>query len=305
VNPPVPDSDDHLREHPLDSEQVFKGKLLDVRRDHVRLPDGSTATREYIKHSGAVLVVPILDDGSLVVERQYRYPLSRVMLEFPAGKIDPGESTLTCAVRELAEETGYRAAEWAHAGVLHNAIAYSDEGIHIFFARGLSRGEQKLDDGEFLELVTHTVEDLDRMAVSGELTDAKTLIGLLLLRRSRYGAGLTVRDALLATSLLVAGNSVVFTHLPVTADRSISVFMLAYMDSTDGSLSSADIEDVVVTEYVRERGAIDKRLDEQIVSGNIEKVGDRYRITDQGRGLMRLYRAIAALYGVDPTNLSP
>jgi len=137
------------------------------------------------------------------------------------------------------------------------------------------------------------------------MTGAVTLIGLLLLRRSRYGAGLTVRDALLATSLLVAGNSVVFTHLPVTADRSISVFMLAYMDSTDGSLSSADIEDVVVTEYVRERGAIDKRLDEQIVSGNIEKVGDRYRITDQGRGLMRLYRAIAALYGVDPTNLSP
>ncbi|WP_235835030.1 NUDIX domain-containing protein [Piscinibacter terrae] len=187
MNPPIPDGDDHLREDPLGSEQVFKGKLLDVRRDSVRLPDGSTATREYIKHSGAVLVVPILDDGSLVVERQYRYPLSKVMLEFPAGKIDPGESTLTCAVRELAEETGYTAAEWARAGLLNNAIAYSNEGIEIWFARGLTRGEQVLDAGEFLDVHTATFDELMAMSQRGEITDAKTLIALLWLQNWQSG----------------------------------------------------------------------------------------------------------------------
>jgi ADP-ribose pyrophosphatase len=187
VNPPIPDGDEHLREHPLDSEQVFKGKLLDVRRDSVRLPDGSTATREYIKHSGAVLVVPILDDGSLVVERQYRYPLAKVMLEFPAGKIDPGESTLTCAVRELSEETGYTAAEWARAGLLNNAIAYSNEGIEIWFARGLTRGAQELDAGEFLDVHTATFDELMAMSQRGGITDAKTLIALLWLQNWQSG----------------------------------------------------------------------------------------------------------------------
>jgi len=130
----------------------------------------------------------LLDDGRLLMERQYRYPMARVMLEFPAGKLDAGEDPRVCGQRELLEETGYSAVEWAHAGVLHNAIAYSDEGIHIYFARGLTRGEQKLDEGEFLELVTHTVDDLDRMAASGELTDAKTLVGLLWLQRWQQGA---------------------------------------------------------------------------------------------------------------------
>lgn len=187
MNPPASDNDDHLREHPLGSEQVFRGKLLDVRRDTVRLPDGSTATREYIKHSGAVMVVPILDDGSLLVERQYRYPLSKVMLEFPAGKIDSGESTLSCAMRELAEETGYTAAEWARAGLLNNAIAYSTEGIEIWFARGLTRGRQVLDDGEFLDVHTATVDELMAMAQCGEITDAKTLIALLWLQNVQSG----------------------------------------------------------------------------------------------------------------------
>jgi len=118
-------SDAHLREDTIDSEQVFRGRLLEVRRDRVRLPDGSEATREFIVHPGAVMVVPLLDDGRLVMERQYRYPLTRVMLEFPAGKLEFGEDPLACAVRELREETGYGAAEWAYAGVLHNAIAYS------------------------------------------------------------------------------------------------------------------------------------------------------------------------------------
>lgn len=181
-------AEDHLVERLLDSEQVFQGHFLDVRRDRVALPDGGIATREYIRHPGAVMVVPLLEDGRLLMERQYRHPMRRVMLEFPAGKLDAGEDPLACGRRELLEETGYSAAEWAYAGVLHNAIAYSDEGIHIFFARGLTRGSQQLDEGEFLELVTHSVDDLDRLAAAGELTDAKTLIGLLWLQRWRQGA---------------------------------------------------------------------------------------------------------------------
>lgn len=180
--------DDHLVERPLDSQQVYRGHFLDVRRDQVSLPDGRTAHREYIRHPGAVMVVPLLDDGGLVMERQFRYPMARVMLEFPAGKLDAGEDPRVCGQRELLEETGYRAAEWAYAGVLHNAIAYSDEGIHIFFARGLSRGAQQLDEGEFLEVVTRTPQQLDQLAAAGELTDAKTLIGLLWLQRWQQGA---------------------------------------------------------------------------------------------------------------------
>jgi ADP-ribose pyrophosphatase len=181
-------TDEHLVERLLEAGQVYRGHFLDVRRDRVALPDGGTAHREYIRHPGAVMVVPLLDDGRLLLERQYRHPMGRVMLEFPAGKLDAGEPPLACGRRELLEETGYSAAEWAHAGVLHNAIAYSDEGIHIFFARGLTRGEQKLDAGEFLELVTHTAAELDQFAVRGELTDAKTLIGLLWLQRWQQGA---------------------------------------------------------------------------------------------------------------------
>lgn len=182
------EADDHLVELPLDSTQVYRGHFLDVRRDRVALPDGGTAHREYIRHPGAVMVVPLLDGERLLMERQYRYPMGRVMLEFPAGKLDAGEDPLACGRRELLEETGYDAAEWAYAGVLHNAIAYSDEGIHIYFARGLTKGQQKLDEGEFLELVTHTVAELDALAARGELTDAKTLIGLLWLQRWRQGA---------------------------------------------------------------------------------------------------------------------
>jgi ADP-ribose pyrophosphatase YjhB (NUDIX family) len=118
---------EHLRESEVEGRQAWRGTFLDVRRDRVALPDGSGAYREYIVHPGAVMIVAILDDGRLVVERQWRYPLHRAMLEFPAGKIEVGEPPLQCAARELEEETGYRAAEWAHAGVLHNAIAYSNE----------------------------------------------------------------------------------------------------------------------------------------------------------------------------------
>ena len=180
-------ADAHLRESPVHSEQVYLGHFLDVRRDQVRLPDGSIAQREYIVHPGAVMVVPMLDDGRLVVERQWRHPMGRVMLEFPAGKIDAGEEPFSCAVRELAEETGYRAAEWARAGVLHNAIAYSNEGIEVWFARGLSLGERHLDAGEFLDVAVMSLDQLDVLAHRGELTDAKTLIGMLWLQNWRSG----------------------------------------------------------------------------------------------------------------------
>ncbi len=180
-------SDEHLREERVSSQQVYRGHFLDVRRDQVRLPDGSVAGREYIVHPGAVMIVPLLDDGRLVVERQFRYPMGRVMLEFPAGKLDAGEPPLHCAVRELAEETGYRAREWARAGILHNAIAYSNEGIEVWFARGLELGVRTLDAGEFLDVETTTAEALDDLAQRGELTDAKTLIGLLWLQNWRSG----------------------------------------------------------------------------------------------------------------------
>jgi ADP-ribose pyrophosphatase len=183
----VSDEDAHLREVTVTGEQVWKGRFLDVRRDTVALPNGAQATREYIVHNGAVVVVPILDDGRLVMERQYRYPMGRVMLEFPAGKIDDDEAPFVCGVRELEEETGYRAREWARAGTLHNAIAYSSERIEIWFARGLTRGAARLDDEEFLEIVTHSEAEIDALCASGGITDAKTLIGLLWLQKYRSG----------------------------------------------------------------------------------------------------------------------
>lgn len=182
-----PLSDPHLREHGLGGVVLSRGRFLEVRRDDVRLPDGNQATREYVVHPGAVAIVPMLDDGRLVLERQFRYPVGRVLLEFPAGKIDPGEDTLACARRELLEETGYHASQWARAGVVHNAAAYSTEGIEIWFARGLSLGTQRLDAGEFLELCLMDEAELERQAASGELTDVKTLIGLLWLQKWRAG----------------------------------------------------------------------------------------------------------------------
>jgi ADP-ribose pyrophosphatase len=189
VKPPTEaePSDSHLRETMVQSHQVYRGHFLDVRCDQVRLPSGALAQREYIRHPGAVMIVPLLDDGRVVVERQFRYPMDRVMTEFPAGKLDAGEPPLLCAVRELREETGYSAQAWARAGILHNAIAYSNEGIEVWFAHGLQAGARHLDDGEFLDVGTSTLEVLEEQAQRGELTDAKTLIGLLWLRQWRDG----------------------------------------------------------------------------------------------------------------------
>ena len=169
--------DKHLIERTVGSEELFKGKLLHAWRDTVTLPDGGMATREYVVHPGAVVIVPLLDDGRVLLERQFRYPVQRVMIEFPAGKLDlPGEAKLACARRELLEETGYTAREWAHAGQLHPVIAYSTECIDIWFARGLVDGGQRsLDHGEHLDVFTATPEELFQWCRDGRVTDAKTL----------------------------------------------------------------------------------------------------------------------------------
>ncbi len=180
--------DEHLVERRLKSESVYEGHFLKVRRDEIRLPSGKVAYREHVVHPGAVMIVPIADDGQLVLERQHRYPIDHVLLEFPAGKLDPDETTLHCAQRELREETGFRAREWAHAGRLHNAPAYSNEFIEIWFARGLLPGPQQLDDGEFLEVLTMTEAALFAQVASGAITDAKTMVALLKLQQWHSGA---------------------------------------------------------------------------------------------------------------------
>ncbi len=169
---------DPLEERELASESVFEGCLLKVRRDRVLLPDGKQGVREYIRHPGAVAIVAQLPDGRLIFERQYRYPLRRAFLEIPAGKIDPGEDILACAVRELREEAGYRAARWTHLGVMHPCIGYADERIELFLARDLSHVGSALDEGEFLELLTLTAEEASAAVHDGRITDGKTIAAL-------------------------------------------------------------------------------------------------------------------------------
>lgn len=167
--------DSHLVEVKISSEERYKGSFLHVLRDTVRLPSGKQASREYVMHPGAVVVIALLDDGRVILERQYRYPIGQVMVEFPAGKLEQGEDPLLSGQRELLEETGYSATHWAYAGPMHLAIAYSTEVIHVYFAKGLSLGERSLDDGEFLDVITATPAELLQWCGQGVVTDAKTL----------------------------------------------------------------------------------------------------------------------------------
>jgi ADP-ribose pyrophosphatase len=183
-------SDDHLIERRVHQEELLRGHFLHVLRDTVQLPNQNLATREYVVHPGAVMVIPMLDtpDGlRLVMERQFRYPVGQVMTEVPAGKLDPGEDPWLCAQRELLEETGYSARQWARAGVLHPVIAYSTEVIEIWFAKDLSLGQRQLDQDEFLDVFTATQAELMAACQQGLLTDAKTLTGLLWLQNVQSG----------------------------------------------------------------------------------------------------------------------
>jgi ADP-ribose pyrophosphatase len=183
--------DAHLIETKLKSQELFSGHFLHAFRDTVALPDGSEATREYFVHPGAVMIIPMLEEPGqplrLVMERQYRYPVQQVMIEFPAGKLDPNELTLQCAQRELFEETGYRAKQWAKAGVMHPVIAYSTEFIEVWFAKDLSLSERQLDEGEFLEVFLQTPEGLQQDCLNGKVTDAKTLTGMFWLQNVLQG----------------------------------------------------------------------------------------------------------------------
>jgi ADP-ribose pyrophosphatase len=183
-------SDDHLIEHRVHQEEILRGRFLHAFRDTVRLPNQNLSTREYVVHPGAVMVIPMLDTPEglrLVMERQFRYPVGQVMTEFPAGKLDAGEDPWLCAQRELQEETGYTARQWARAGVLHPVIAYSTEVIEIWFAKELSLGERRLDTDEFLDVFTASPAELMAACQQGRLTDAKTLTGLLWLQNVQSG----------------------------------------------------------------------------------------------------------------------
>lgn len=180
-------ADEHLKETRIDGQLVYSGSFLHITRDQVRLPDGKETAREYVLHPGAVVVLPLFDDGSLLMERQFRYPLDRVFIEFPAGKIDPGEDHLACARRELEEETGYTARDWQFVCTIHNAIAYSDEFLNLYLARGLEPGQRRLDEGEFLDIYRATLPELLAGVQDGSITDVKTVIGIFWLEKMLAG----------------------------------------------------------------------------------------------------------------------
>jgi len=191
ISTPIAQSDAGLREMRQSSDKLLSGRFLQVFGDQVTLPDGKSTFREYIVHPGAVMVIPLLVDDQgqtrIVLERQFRYPMGQVMIELPAGKRDGQEDLLLCAQRELREETGYSATQWAHAGVLHPCISYSTEYIDIWFAKGLQAGSSQLDAGEFLEVFSASMDEFFAWCRDGRITDAKTLTGALWLQNYLSG----------------------------------------------------------------------------------------------------------------------
>jgi ADP-ribose pyrophosphatase len=167
-----------LTEHCIRSETIASGGMLNVKRDQVRLPNGHISQREYVTHPGAVVVVPILPNGNVILERQFRYPLHQVFVELPAGKIDMGEDVLVTGQRELLEETGYSASEWVKLGYQHPCIGYSNEVIHMYLARGLSAGAHQRDADESMEVFELPFADCMKMIQAGEITDGKTIVAL-------------------------------------------------------------------------------------------------------------------------------
>ena len=183
----LPAGDAHLREERLSGEDIYRGIFLDMKRDQVSLPDGNQAVREYLTHPGAVAIVAILDDGRVLMERQYRYPIAKACLEIPAGKLDPKEDHLLCAQRELAEETGYTATKWSFIRRIHPVISYSTEFIDLYLAEGLVSGKSHLDEEEFLDVFAAPLEQLLEWVEQGEITDVKTTIATYWLDRYRRG----------------------------------------------------------------------------------------------------------------------
>jgi ADP-ribose pyrophosphatase len=176
---PSPD----LTETELASESVFQGRLLHVKRDRVRLPDGVESTREYIVHPGAVVIIPVFENGDLLLERQHRYPLRRDFIELPAGKIDAGESDLDCARRELEEETGYTAAEWREVTTIYPCIGYSDERLAFYLARGLKEGNHGRDPDEFLDIFRLPFGEAMQWLRDGRICETKTVLGIFWLEK--------------------------------------------------------------------------------------------------------------------------
>lgn len=173
-----------LTEHPIDSVQVLDGRLLKVFRDRVRLPNGHESSREYIRHPGAAVIIPLFDNGDILLERQHRYPLHRDFLELPAGKFDPHETDLACAQRELTEETGYAAGQWDYLTTLYPCIGYSDERLVFYLARDLKEVGAALDEDEFLEILRIPMTEALAMIQDGRINEAKTVMGLLWLQHS-------------------------------------------------------------------------------------------------------------------------
>lgn len=167
-----------LTETLISSQTIASGGMLTVKRDQVRLPNGNSSQREYVLHPGAVVVVPLLNNGNVILEKQFRYALNRVFIELPAGKIDAGEPILSTGQRELLEETGYTATDWVHLGHQHPCIGYSNEVIHMYLARGLLAGAKILDDDEHLEVFEASLADCLTMIKNGEITDGKTIVAL-------------------------------------------------------------------------------------------------------------------------------
>lgn len=173
-----------LTETQIDTALVYEGSFIQVYKDHASMPDGSTRTREYIKHPGAVVILALRDNGNLVMERQFRYAPRQEFIELPAGKIDHGEEALLTAQRELLEETGYVAREWAHLATAYPCIGFSDERMEYFIARGLTHQARQLDEGEFLEVFELSpAEALDWIRL-GKITDSKTIVGLFWLEKT-------------------------------------------------------------------------------------------------------------------------
>lgn len=168
----------NLTEYCISSETIAGGGMLTVKRDQVRLPNGHKSQREYVLHPGAVVVVPLLPNGKVIMERQFRYPLQQTFIEFPAGKIDPGEDVLITGQRELLEETGYSAAQWIKLGHQHPCIGYSNEVIHIYLASQLSAGQHQRDVDEALEVFELNFDECLAMVKRGEITDGKTIVAL-------------------------------------------------------------------------------------------------------------------------------